>query len=73
MSPMKQAIIDYVNTGADLLDSLKNDIQKDGAITNKTVLALNAFIIAYNAFSELTGRLPSDDDDNGNESDPKLN
>lgn len=69
---MKQAIIDYVNSGADLAEELKRNIQSDGVIDDKTILALNAFIIAYSAFSELTEMLPSDDN-SGNESDPKLN
>lgn len=54
MGVSKKQFIKYVDTAATLAESLKRDIQKDGLITNKTVLALNEFIIASNELVDLT-------------------
>jgi len=37
-----------------LAESIKRNIQKDGCIDDKTVLALNEFIIAANAIEDST-------------------
>lgn len=54
MGITKKHFIKYVDAAAALAESLKRDIQKDGLITNKTVLALNEFIIASNEIIDLT-------------------
>jgi len=57
----------YVDSATDLAESVRRNIQHDNKIDNKTVLALNAFIIAANEID----RLPWDFEDN--EFDPNLN
>lgn len=59
----KEAFVKYVDTGHDLAENVKRNIQKDGCIDNKTVIALNEFIIASNNIQDLTDEL--------HESDPK--
>lgn len=53
----KAALVKYVDAASNLADSVKRNIQKDGCISNKTVLALNEFIIASNAIADLTEEL----------------
>lgn len=60
MARTKQALIKYVDTASILADSVKRNIQHDGKIDNKTVLALNEFIIAANDISSLTDELNKD-------------
>lgn len=56
----KQLLMRYVNTASDLAESVKRNIIKNGLIDDKTVLALNEFIIASNAISDLTDELNKD-------------
>ncbi len=60
----KKALMAYVNTATDLAESVKRNIAKNGIIDNKTVLALNEFIIASNAIADLTEQLANDKDPN---------
>jgi len=60
MDPTRRALIQYVNKASDLAESVKRNIVKDGYIDEKTVLALNAFIIAANAIADLQEELQSD-------------
>lgn len=57
----KELLQNYVNTAADLAETIKKDIQKDGRVSNKTVLALNQFIIAANELSDITNELNETD------------
>jgi hypothetical protein len=65
----KQIFQNYVNAGADLAESVKRNIVKNGVIDDKTVVALNDFIIAINAMADL--QIETDYDIN--EEDEKLN
>jgi hypothetical protein len=65
----KKIFQDYVNAGADLAESVKRNITKDGIIDDATVIALNDFIIATNAIADLQ----VDFDYDINESDETLN
>lgn len=61
MDKTEKLLAEYVNRAADLAELVRYDIQhNDNRITDKTVLALNAFIIASNAFEEFS------DDNEGN-------
>jgi hypothetical protein len=60
MARTKQALIKYVDTATALAESIKRNIQHDGKVDNKTVLALNEFIIAANDISSLTDELTKD-------------
>lgn len=53
MGMTERALAMYVNKASDLAESVKKDIQKKGYISTKTVLALNAFIIAANNIKDL--------------------
>lgn len=59
----RQALMKYVNSATDLAESVKRNITKSGIIDNKTVLALNEFIIASNAIADLTSQLTMDTKD----------
>ncbi len=61
----KQLLIKYVDTAANLAENVKRNIVKNGLIDDKTVLALNEFIVAENAIKDLTDAL--------NEGNQKLN
>ena len=54
MKITKKQLAKYVNAASDLADSVKRNIMKDGCIDNKTVLALNALIIATNEIADFT-------------------
>lgn len=54
MDLAKKAFVDYINAASDLAESVKDDIKKSGVISDETVLALNAFLIATNAVAYLT-------------------
>jgi len=43
----------YVDTAANLAEAVKRDLQKTGKISQKTILALNAFIVAANDVESL--------------------
>lgn len=62
MGITKQAFIRYVDAGHNLAELIKKNIQKDGLITNETVLALNEFIISSNAVKDLTDELEEDNE-----------
>ena len=53
MDKTQRALAMYVNRASDLAESVKNDIIKKGYISDKTVNALNAFIIAANNIADL--------------------
>ncbi len=59
-SNTKQLLMKYVDTASDLAENVKRNIVKNGLIDDKTVLALNEFIIASNAISDLTDELTRD-------------
>lgn len=65
MDKTKRALKKYVDAASDLAESVKRNVQHEGVIDNKTVLALNAFIIAANELAFFTNQLD-------NEEDPKL-
>ena len=71
MSKTRKALIAYVETASNLAESVKRNVQKDGRIDKKTILALNQFIIAANEIEHLKEELNNSDD--SNESDRKLN
>jgi hypothetical protein len=50
-------LIDYVNKAADLAESVKSDLKKNNKISNKTILALNDFIMAAHNIEGLTIQL----------------
>ena len=54
MTKEERALAMYVNKATDLAEAVKADIQKKGYISNKTILALNAFITAANNVRDLT-------------------
>ncbi len=60
----KEALIAYVNSGQDLAESIKRNIVHEGIIDNETVIKLNAFIIASNAFSDITKQLTDETNTN---------
>ncbi len=54
MDKTEKLLAEYVNKAADLAEAVRMNIQhNDGLIDNKTVLALNAFIIVANAVEGL--------------------
>jgi len=57
MDATQRALAVYVNRATDLAEAVKHDIQKKGFITDETVLALNAFIIAANNIKDLEEQL----------------
>lgn len=63
MSGISRAqFVRYVNAAHSLAELMKRNIQKDGIITNETVLALNEFIIASNDIKDLTDELRDPDE-----------
>ena len=60
MIATKQALMEYANTAADLAESVKRNIIKDRVIDDKTIIALNMFIIASNAVKDLIDELNRD-------------
>lgn len=51
----------YVDKATDLAEAVRNAVQHNsGVIDNKTVLALNDFIIAANNIKDLTDTLEND-------------
>lgn len=57
MDETERALALYVNRASDLAEAVKKDIQKKGYISQKTVNALNAFIIAANNIADMTEAL----------------
>jgi len=53
----KQALKRYIDAAANLAELIKRNIQKDGCIDNKTVLALNEFVVASNEVADLTEQI----------------
>lgn len=72
MDNAKKAFQKYVNSAADLAESVKRNITKDGIIDDKTVNLLNKFIIATNELANLQEDMLDLEEDE-NESDPHLN
>lgn len=60
MKITKNSLAKYVNAASDLAEAVKRDITKDGYVSEKTVLALNAFIIAGNEIADFTTEINSD-------------
>lgn len=50
----QRALVIYVNSAADLAESVKKDAQKKGYITEATLVLLNKFIVAANNVDDLT-------------------
>jgi hypothetical protein len=69
MDKTRLALKNYADTAADLAENVKRNIAHNGVIDNKTVLALNRFIIATHSVSDLTSQITSDI----NETDEDLN
>jgi len=59
MGVTKKAFANYVDRADDLAENVKRNIAHEGIIDNKTVLALNEFIIAVNAIKDLTDEIKS--------------
>ncbi len=57
MKITKRSLVRYVNAATDLAESVKRNIVKDGTVDDKTILALNEFIIAANAMLDFTEEL----------------
>lgn len=76
MDKAKRLFQNYVNAAADLAESVKRNIIKDGIVDDTTVNKLNDFMIATNALAEYEeNELELDEEPNNeeNESDPSLN
>jgi hypothetical protein len=71
MDHVKKAFQKYAYAAADLADSVKRNIIKDGIIDDKTVNCLNDLIIATNELAEVQDEML--ELENENESDQKLN
>jgi hypothetical protein len=57
----KQLLANYVNAAADLAESIRNDIQHNNEkVSNKTVLALNKFVVSANDIQDLEAELNHD-------------
>lgn len=67
MDKTKDAFQEYVNSATDLAESVKNNIQKDGYIDDRTVNALNKFIIATNELANLQDDMLDLDENETNE------
>lgn len=51
----------YVNKASDLAECVRHDLQKNqGQISQKSIVALNDFIIAANVIKSLTDNLETD-------------
>lgn len=61
---LKQSILEYVNAATALAESVKRNIvkgrQNPPVIDDKTVIALNNFIIAANSIKDFTNHLEQD-------------
>lgn len=58
MDSAQLALALYVDKASDLAEAIRHDVQhNNGAISNKTILALNAFVIAANQIKDLTDTL----------------
>lgn len=60
MKLTKKNLAKYVNAATDLAESVKRNLTKDGCIDDKTVLALNEFVIATNEIIDFTDELNKD-------------
>lgn len=54
MKITKTQFAKYVNAVADLGESLKKDITKDGMVSDKTILALNELAIISNEIADFS-------------------
>jgi hypothetical protein len=71
MDNVKKAFQKYAYAAADLADSVKRNIVKDGVIDDKTVNCLNDLIIATNELAEVQDEMLELNDEN--ETNKKLN
>lgn len=53
----KKYIADYFKTAQELSEAIKRDIIRDTKVSQKTILALNAFVIASNNIADLTAEM----------------
>lgn len=60
MKITKKQLAKYVNATADLGESVKKDITKDGYISDKTILALNDLYIIANEIADFTNEINTD-------------
>ncbi len=58
----RQKLLQYVDSANKLAEQVKKNIQKDGCIDDKTVLALNEYIIAANEIEDGTNVLRKQND-----------
>lgn len=61
MDETKQNLILYVNAATDLAETLRRAIQRGGTIDDKTILALNNFVIAANNIKDVTDEIKKDE------------
>lgn len=66
MDHFKRTFKKYVNAAADLAESVKRNIIKDGVIDDKTVNHLNDFMIANNEMADLNTAMDFDDSNETN-------
>lgn len=66
MDHFKRTFKKYVNAAADLAESVKRNIIKDGVIDDKTVNHLNDFMIANNEMADLNNAMDFDDSNETN-------
>lgn len=57
MTLTRKEMLQYTNSAEALADSVKRDIQKDGIISTKSILALNDFVIAANLIADIIEQL----------------
>lgn len=69
MDNTRRAFQKFVDAATDLAESVKRDIQHDGTIDDRTVNALNDYIIAMNELADLEENTYNDE----NETDESLN
>lgn len=50
----KKSLATYFNTAQELAEAIKRDIIRDTKVSQKTILALNAFVLAGNSIADLT-------------------
>ena len=53
LTKTEQALVEYFNRGMDLAENLKSCIIKNKKIDDKTIIALNEFIIATHSIADL--------------------
>ena len=66
MDRFRRTFKKYVNAAADLAESVKRNIIKDGVIDDKTVNHLNDFMVATNEMADLNDAMDFEDDNETN-------